>query len=115
MYTLNHPPLEPTTVMNDLIRQHNNVVSNWNYRNYLQNNSNNIMKYNSMAYIQDSGNNPYVVQNTQTVNSTPHLYSSNYDSSDPLIGLNNSDLKQAYTVKQNRNARMIVPTIPTNF
>lgn len=115
MYTLSHPPMQNENGVDNIIKANSNINSNWNYRNYMQNNSNDIMKYNTMAYIQHSGNNPYVIKNTETVNTHPHLYRSNFDNNDPLVGLNNSDLKQAYMVKQNRNARMIAPTIATNF
>jgi hypothetical protein len=89
--------------------------SNLQYRQQLQNNANNIMKYNTMAAINSSGNNPYTVKNTQPTNNTPHLYKSLHDSSNPAYGLQNSDLKQDYMTKERMNARMIAPTIPTNY
>ena len=73
------------------------------------------MKYNTMSAINDSGNNPYTVQNTEPTNKTPYLYKSVHDTSKLTEGFRNSDLKQDYMIKQRMDARMIAPTIPTNY
>jgi len=100
---------------NKKILVNSNVSSNWNYRQHLQKNANNIMKYNTMSAINASGNNPYTVKNTNVTNTSPHLYNSIHDTSSPVYGFRNSDLKQDYTTKEKMNARMIAPSIPTNF
>ena len=81
----------------------------------MQKNSNQIMKYNTMQSINESGNNPYTVLNTSPTNSSPFLYNSTQDTSSPAYGFRNSDLKQDYVTKEQRQARMIAPSIPTNF
>jgi hypothetical protein len=91
------------------------ISSNWSYRQYMQKNANQIMKYNTMQTINDSGNNPYSVLNTASTSPSPHLYTSTHDNSNPAYGFRNSDLKQAYTTKQQMKAKMISPSIPTNF
>ena len=94
-----------------------NLTSNWKYRQYMQKNANQIMKYNTMQYISASGNNPYAVLNNLPTNKNPILYSSIHDTSSPAYGLIgiDSDLKKDYMTKERMNARMIAPTIPTNF
>jgi hypothetical protein len=91
------------------------ISSNWSYRQYMQKNANQIMKYNTMQTINNSGNNPYSVLNTAGTNPNPHLYTSTHDTSNPAYGFRNSDLKQDYTTKQQMKAKMISPSIPTNF
>ena len=91
------------------------ISSNWSYRQYMQKNANQIMKYNTMQTINDSGNNPYSVLNTASTNPTPHLYKSTHDNSNPTYGFRNSDLKQDYMTKQQMKAKMVSPSIPTNF
>lgn len=110
-YNLWHPFQQPK----NKITVTTNSNSNWQYRQQLQNNANNIMKFNTMSAMNDSGNNPYSVKNTNPTNNNPHLHKSVYDSSSPIYGLNNSDLKQDYVTKEKMNARMIAPTIPTNY
>jgi len=110
-YSLWHP-FQKT---NQQILVNTGISSNWQYRQHLQKHANNIMKYNTMAAINDSGNNPYTVQNTEPTNKTPYLYKSVHDTSKLTEGFRNSDLKQDYMIKQRMDARMIAPTIPTNY
>jgi hypothetical protein len=106
---------QPGTQTNQKIQIDSGITSNWKYRQYMQKNAKQIMKYNTMQTINTSGNNPYSVLNTNPVNNTPHLYKSTHDSSNPAYGFRNSDLKQDYITKQQIKAKMISPSIPTNF
>lgn len=106
---------QPEGSTNRKIQVDTGISSNWKYRQYMQKNANNIMKYNSMQSINESGNNPYTLLNTSTVGNVPHLFNSVHDTSSPAYGLNNSDLKQDYMTKERMKARMIAPSIPTNF
>jgi len=83
----------------------------------MQKNANQIMKYNTMESINTSGNNPYTIMNNEPVNKSPYLLTSyqNFNSSSPIVGFNNSDLKQDYVTNEQFKSRMIAPTIPTNF
>ena len=90
------------------------IKTNWQYRQYIQKNANNIMKYNTMQSINDSGNNPYTVLNTKPVQNTPYLYNSIHTTQNS-IPYRNSDLKQNYMTKEQMRARMISPSISTNF
>jgi hypothetical protein len=111
----NYSSYQPESIINQQIQEHNNINSSWKHRQYLQNNAKQIMKYNTMEYIYSSGNNPYVVTNKIQSPNIPLMYKNIHDTSSPAFGLNNSDLKRDYMTKESMNARMIAPTIPTNF
>jgi hypothetical protein len=81
----------------------------------MQKNANDIMKFNTMQAINTSGNNPYTLLNTNPVGNSPYLFNSVHDTSSPLYGFKNSDLKQDYINKTQMKSRMISPSIPTNF
>jgi hypothetical protein len=106
---------QPDASTNRKIIVDTGINSNWNYRKYIQKNANDIMKYNTMQAINTSGNNPYTVLNTNTVNNAPHLYSSIHDTNNPPYGYRVSDLRTDFLTKQQIKARMISPSIPTNF
>lgn len=106
---------QPDGSTNKKIQVDTNISSNWQYRQYMQKNANDIMKYNSMQAINSSGNNPYTLLNTNPTGNSPYLFNSVHDTSSPLYGLKNTDLKQDYITKTQRKARMVAPSIPTNF
>lgn len=110
-----HCSWQPGTNTNDKIQIDSDITSNWKYRQYMQNNAISIMKFNTMQTINDTGNNPYTVLNTKTVENTPYLYKSVHDTNNPTYGFSNSDLKNDYIKKMQMKARMIAPSIPTNF
>jgi hypothetical protein len=108
---------QPDSTTNQKILVNSGINSNWGYRQYMTKNANQIMKYNSMESINASGNNPYTIMNNDPVNKSPYLLTSfqNVNSSSPIVGFNNSDLKQDYVTNEQFKSRMIAPTIPTNF
>lgn len=106
---------QPQGLINNKIRVDSGINSNWNYRQYMQKNAKDIMKFNTMQSINDSGNNPYTILNTRPTENTPHLYSSLHDTSNPPYGFRDSDLMQDFLTKQQIKARMISPSIHTNF
>lgn len=111
----NYSLWQPEAETNNKILLDTGINSNWKYRQYIQKNANQIMKYNTMGTIYTSGNNPYTILNNAPTNKSPYLYSSIYDNKNPIYGFKNSDLKQDYMSKQQIQARMISPSIPTNF
>jgi len=106
---------QPQGLINNKIQVDTGINSNWNYRQYMQKNAKDIMKFNTMQSINDSGNNPYTILNTRPTENTPHLYRSLHDTSNPPYGFRDSDLRQEFLSKQQLKARMISPSIPTNF
>ena len=111
----NYSSWQPEALINNKILVDTGINCNWKYRQYIQKNANQIMKYNTMESIYASGNNPYTILNNTPTNKSPYLYSSIYDTNNPTYGFRNSDLKQDYMSKQQIQARMIAPSIPTNF
>jgi hypothetical protein len=111
----NYSSWQPESVLNDKIKQDAGINSNWKYRQYLQQNANNIMKFNMMETISNSGNNPYAVDNKTPSPNVPHLFKSTHDTSSPAYGINNSDLKKDFMSKQQTSARMVSPSIQTNW
>lgn len=114
-YTINHPNIDyayqPQSFVNNNIHNEANIHSNWNYRRYIQKNANEIMKYNSMEAINDSGNNPFTLYNNVVGPNVPIVYKNIYQ---PSNSINNSDLKKQFLQKEQINARMVSPSIPTN-
>lgn len=92
-----------------------NMSSNWKYRQYMQTNATQIMKYNAHDSMNASGNNPYMSLNNNNPNANvPHLFTSLHDTRMPNYGVNNSDLKQSFMKKQQFNAVLLSPSIPTD-
>jgi len=106
---------QPQAITNTKIHADAEITSNWKYRQYLQNNAKNIMKYNSNEYINASGNNSYTLVNNNRVQQNPYVFGSLYNNTQPAIIGQMSDLKQDFIKKQQIQARMIAPSIPTNF
>ncbi len=98
---------------NESIKRNANIVSNWDYRTYLQNNANNIMKFNTMSAAESSGNNPFIFINSRVLPNQPHMFQSTHDDNMPMVGMNSSNLKDNYINKERINSRMIAPSIPT--
>jgi hypothetical protein len=106
---------QPEAVINQKLQNEAGIHSNWSYREYLQKNANKIMKYNHMEAIASSGNNPNTYHNINS-NINPFVFNSIHDNNRPVVGYNNSDLKQNYLSREQLNARLVSPSIPTvNF
>ena len=111
----NYASWQPEAVVNSKIQQQEGLKTNWEYRKYLQNNAQNIMKFNYMDTVNASGNNPNAYLNNQSTSNNPFVFQSTHDKRKPPYGYNNSDLKKNYLTREQLNARMISPSIPTNF
>ena len=106
---------QPEAITNTKIQNQEKINSNWGYRTYLQKNADNIMKFNYMDAVNASGNNPKVYNHDKTSSNNPFMFHSIHDQRVPPYGYNNSDLKESFSNKERLNARMIAPSIPTNF
>ena len=114
----NSPPLmsdgrnfsswQPEAVVNQRIQAAENINSNWNYRQYLQQNAQQIMKYNSMESCYELGLDAHATTDKTPSSNVPHLYKSVMDSGKPGF---TSDLKSPYLSREQLNARMISPSI----
>ena len=102
---------QPEAVVNERIQKQEDINSNWKYRQYLTNNALHIMKYNNMEACYDLGIPSHIETNKTPSSNVPYLFQSNYDTSKPGFGYNNSDLKQPYLSREQLNSRMISPSI----
>ena len=103
----------PEEVINESIKKEANINSNWDYRQFLQENASKIMSQNSIGALSESGFNEVKKEISQN---TPFLYMNTYDSNRPSVGYSNGDLKNQYLSREQLNARMVAPIISTkNF
>jgi hypothetical protein len=103
----------PEEVINEQIKKEANITSNWDYRQFLQENASKIMSQNSIGALSESGFNEVKKEISQN---TPFLYMNTYDSNRPSVGYSNGDLKNQYLTREQLNARMVAPVISTkNF
>jgi len=110
----NYSSYTPDAEVNDKIKKDANIQSNWQYRQYLQNNALQIMQYNTAESIYASGVNPSSTVNTTPTPNVPFLFSGTNDARKPAIGYNNNELKNPYLTREALNAKMISPSINTN-
>lgn len=101
----------PEEAINESIKKDANITSNWNYRQYLQHNATKIMTQNSIGALSESGFNEVKKEISQN---TPFLYANTFDSNKPLLGHSAGDLKSQYLSREQLNARMVAPIIPTH-
>ena len=112
----NYSSWQPEAVINQRIQKQENIQSNWQYRQYLQQNGLQIMKYNSTEACYDLGLDPHTNTNTTPSSNVPYVYKSAFDTSKPGFGYCNSDLKNPYLSREQLNLRMVAPSInPANF
>lgn len=96
------------------IKQLEGLQTNWQYRQYLQNNACKIMKYNNIECFYDLGLNPGVSSDIKSPNS-PFLYNCIDDNRKPVFGYCDSKLKNYYLSREQLNSRLIAPSINLNI
>jgi len=117
---MNYPPImadgrnftawQPGSKLSADIRKQSNLKTNWQYRQYMQDNADKIIAYNQLASCDQCGACPmkYGVQPKQTTN-TPAVFSS-IDVTQTL-GYPNSDLKSQYLSKYQLERRLYTPVL----
>jgi hypothetical protein len=101
---------QPEAVLNNNLVEQYNIKSNWEYRQFLIENSQEIIRQNFNEAATDVGyTERYVPQNMAKL-STPFQYNSYLDNSRPT-GFNESDLKSAYLSREQLNSRKFAPAI----
>ena len=107
---------QPDAVINQRIQKQEHIKSNWQYRQYLQNNGAQIMAYNNLEACYDLGLDPHVQTGKTPSNNVPYAFKSAFDTTTPGFGYCNSDLKNPYLSREQLNSRMVSPSInPANF
>ena len=121
---LDYPPLssdgrnytnwQPGAAVNNILRETNNIQSNWQYRQFLTHNASDVMKSNLIGACDACGYNLNVVKMKPTVGATkntPFLFKSPWDQSKPYDGYENSDLKNIYLSRYDLQSRMMAPSL----
>lgn len=112
----NYASWQPDAVINQRIQKQEKLRSNWEYRQYLQNNGIKIMNYNNVEACYDLGLDPHVQTGKTPSSNVPYTFKSSFDTSTPGFGYCNSDLKNPYLSREQLNSRMVSPSInPANF
>ena len=107
---------QPDAVVNERIQVKEGIQSNWQYRQYLQNNGVKVMNYNSMESCYTLGLDPHVKSDRTPSDNVPYKFKNTFDASRPGFGYCNSDLKNPYLTAEQLNARLIAPSInPDNY
>jgi hypothetical protein len=120
----NSPPLmmdgrnfsswQPEAAINTKIQEKEKIRTNWEYRQFLQNNGIQIMKYNSEEYSYYLGiDSEIAVNETENNGNQPFLFKNTHDTTKPSYGYSNSDLKTPYLTREQLNSRLISPSIKT--
>lgn len=112
----NYSSWQPDALVNERIKNQEGIKSNWNYRQYLQNNALKIMQYNNSEACYDLGLDPHSQTGNTPSSNVPHMFKSSFDTSRPGFGYSNSDLKNPYITREQLNSRLIAPSInPQNY
>lgn len=98
---------QPEAVLNDRIIRENNIRSNWEYRRFLTKNANQLIESNAQEAANDTG---FTILTSEYLAGTPHKYSSLEDNK-PILGVEQSDLKQLYLSREQLDSRKIAPAI----
>ena len=112
----NYATWQPGAVVDEIIRQKNNITNNSQYRQYLTNNAKEVMQANLIAACDQCGFNLELISNYNENNGgnqnnrTPFLFSSPWDQSQPF-GYESSDLKNMYLSRYELQSRMMAPSL----
>jgi hypothetical protein len=102
---------QPEAVVNDRIRQQENITTSWQYRQFLINNASDIMKINNQEACSDLGLPTHFQTNATPSANVPFTFKSAFDTNTPGFGYCNSNLKQPYLTREQLQARMVAPSI----
>ena len=111
----NYATWQPGAVVNEMIRQKNNITSNSDYRQYLTHNADEVMQANLIGACDSCGFNLNLISNENNNNNggnypKPFLFSSPWDQSRPF-GYESSDLKNLYLSRHELQSRMMAPSL----
>lgn len=105
---------QPEAVVNKRIQKQENITTNWNYRQYMQQNGLQIMQYNTAEACYELGLDPHTQVGTTPSSNVPYMFKSTFDTSKPGYGYNDSNLKNPYLSREQLNAKLISPHISAN-
>lgn len=104
---------QPEAVVNARIQAEQGIVSNWDYRQFMQKNGLRIMNFNTLENCYEAGMecNSDTRKNMDYSKNTPFLFSSVADTRRPAVGYCDSDLKNPYLSSEQLQARLIAPYV----
>ena len=107
----NYSSYQPGTVLDEKIKKQENIITNSDYRAYLQKNTDNIIKTNQLNACNECSSCPYVNKNMhENIDTKNQQYIFNSIlSNDQPYGYENSDLKNIYLSRQQLEAKMHAP------
>jgi hypothetical protein len=107
----NYATWQPGAVVNEIIREKNNITNNSQYRQYLTHNATEVMQANLVGACDACGFNLDLISNSNNGSvTTPFLFSSPWDQSQPF-GYESSDLKNLYLSRYELQSRMMAPSL----
>lgn len=103
---------QPESIINNNLLKESGIKTNWHYRKYMTSNANEIMNYNMTESCNDIGYykrlyNPDI-NSVKKSTGTPYLYNSYLDQT-PVLGVNQSNLKQLYLTREQLESRKVSP------
>ena len=105
---------QPEAVVNERIQKKQGIKSNWEYRQYLQQNGIEIMNFNNTEACNDLGLSTHAPTTQTPSGNVPYKFKGTFDTSTPGFGYRNSDLKNPYLTAEQLNMRLVAPSINTN-
>lgn len=100
---------QPGAVINQKIRQENNIKSNWQYRQFLTENADAIIKANQVEACDNCCYCP-AMKVGEPISNSPFLYKSCFEKSQPF-GYEDSNLKNLYLTSHQLQCRMVAPIL----
>jgi hypothetical protein len=107
----NYSTWQPDAVINKRIQEKEGIKTNWQYRQYLQQNGLKIMSYNNQEACYALGLDPHVHSGKTPSDNVPYKFKGTFDTQTPGFGYCNSDLKNHYLSREQLNARLVSPSI----
>jgi hypothetical protein len=107
----NYASWQPDAVINNRIQQKEGIQSNWQYRQYLQNNGQQIIHYNNLESCYELGVPTHYDTSKSPASNVPYKFNSVFDTGKPGFGYCTSNLKNVYLSREQLNARLVAPSL----
>jgi hypothetical protein len=105
---------QPEAVINERIRNQENIQSNWQYRQFLTKNAVKIMNYDKEEACNNMGLPCHIETDKTPSSNVPFRFKSIFDSNTPGFGYCNSDLKNPYLSREQLNAKLVSTSVEMN-
>ena len=109
----NYSSYDSTVALDNIIKKKANIVTNTDYRRYLQVNADSIIKNNQLSSCNECSSCPYSYNRNNSQNNstnTPYIFNSILSQDQPY-GYENSNLKNIYLSRQQLESQLYTPQI----